>query len=102
MVQITNMKRIDGAGAAAMDAGVPKHPAQVDLSKSSTQQRAGEKSSNGEVQLKGDPSAGGGSEAQVITTWWRRGLSFKAISKPGERGKVSAHALRSQYHDPGD
>ena len=85
-----------------MDAGVPKHPAQVDLSKSSTQQRAGEKSSNEEIQLEGDSSAGGGSEAQVITTWWRRGLGVKAINKPGERGKVSAHALRSQYHDPGD
>jgi hypothetical protein len=88
---ITNLKQIDGAVAAEMD-----------QRRSSTQQREEEKSSNGEVQLKGDSSAGGGAEAQVITTWWRRGLSVKAISKPGERGKVSAHALRSQYHDPGD
>ena len=84
------------------DTGVPKLSAQVDLSKSTPQHRAGEQSSNKEVQLEVDSSAGGDSEARVVTTWWRRGLSVKAFSKPGERGKVSANALRSQYHDPGD
>ena len=85
-----------------MDAGVPKLSTQVDLSKSTPQHRAGEQSSNKEVQLEVDSSAGGDSEAWVVTTWCRRGLSVKAFSKPGERGKVSANALRSQYHDPGD
>ena len=62
-------------------------------------------SASGAQQQQGEPKGGPGS--QVITTWWRRGLSVKAISKPdgglgSTRGEVSAHTLGSQYHDPGD
>ena len=60
---------------------------------------------SGAQQQQGEPKGGPGS--QVNTTWWRRGLSVKAISKPdgglgSARGEVSAHTLGSQYHDPGD